>query len=57
MIELTAIYDQDSKRYHRFAIKENEHGITGSIYVPKHNTIPNLKTLTITLEVEKPETD
>ena len=56
MIELTAKYDQDSKRYHRFAIQKNEHGITGSIYVPKHNTIPNLKQLTVNLEVEKPET-
>ena len=33
-IELTAVYDDDSKNYHRFKIREAE-GVAGSIYVSK----------------------
>ena len=52
MPEVTAVYDRDSKRYHRFAIQENEHGITGSLYIPKDQVIPNLKQVVVNLEVE-----
>ena len=31
---ITATYDRDSKRYHRFIVDENQ-GIVGNIYVPK----------------------
>jgi hypothetical protein len=44
--ELTARYDQDSKRFHRFAIS-SEDGITGSIYLPKGSTMPKKIILTL----------
>jgi hypothetical protein len=47
--ELTASYDQDSKRYHRYVIDEGQ-GIVGNIYVPKEKEIP--KELKITLRVK-----
>ena len=37
--QITAIYDSDSKHYHRFLISEGQ-GITGTIYVPKGKEIP-----------------
>ena len=48
--EITASYDQDSKRYHRYVIDEGQ-GIVGNIYVPKGREIP--KELTITLKVKE----
>ena len=33
-VEVTATYDQDSKRYHRYIIDEGQ-GIVGNVYVPK----------------------
>jgi hypothetical protein len=50
--KLTATYDQDSKRYHRYVIDEGQ-GIVGNIYIPKNSEIP--KELTIKLRVK--ETD
>ena len=47
--ELTASYDQDSKRYHRYVIDEGQ-GIVGNIYVPKEKDIP--KEVKITLRVK-----
>lgn len=38
--EITATYDQDSKRYHRFMIDEGQ-GITGMIYIPKNEKVPD----------------
>lgn len=32
--EVTATYDRDSKRYHRYLIDEGQ-GITGTLYIPK----------------------
>ncbi|MGA2465522.1 MAG: hypothetical protein ABSH06_14345 [Thermodesulfobacteriota bacterium] len=37
--ELTAIYDSDSKRFHRFLIDGGQE-ITGTIYIPKGKEIP-----------------
>jgi hypothetical protein len=34
VMELTAIYTKDSKRYHVFQLEEGE-GVTGSLYFPK----------------------
>lgn len=34
-IRLKAIFDDDSKRYHRFLVEPNDYGITGSIYILK----------------------
>jgi len=31
---LTATYDRDSKRYHRYLIDEGQ-GVTGTVYIPK----------------------
>ena len=33
-VEVTATYDQDSKRYHRYLIDEGQ-GVTGTVYIPK----------------------
>jgi len=49
--EVTATYDQDSKRYHRYLIDEGQ-GIVGNLYIPKDTKqIP--KELTIRLRVKK----
>jgi hypothetical protein len=37
--ELIAVYDSDSKRFHRFLI-DGSQGITGSIYVSKKEEVP-----------------
>jgi len=39
MEKITATFDQDSKRYHRFLIDEGQ-GIVGNIYVPKGEDVP-----------------
>jgi hypothetical protein len=33
-VMVTATYDRDSKRYHRYLIDEGQ-GITGTLYIPK----------------------
>ena len=50
--KITATYDQDSKRYHRFLIDGGQ-GITGTIYVPKGKEIPDA--ITISLKVREKE--
>jgi len=40
MEKITASYDQDSKRYHRFIIKGGQ-GVVGNIYIPKGEDIPD----------------
>jgi hypothetical protein len=42
--QITATYDQDSKRYHRFLIDPGQ-GITGTIYIPKDMKIPDSVTI------------
>ena len=37
--KLTATFDGDSKRYHRFIIDEGQ-GIVGMVYVPKGEDVP-----------------
>lgn len=50
--ELTATYNQDSKRYHRYLIDSDEDAeITGSIYIRKDQDIP--KELLIRLRVKE----
>ncbi len=54
MTELTAAYDQDSKRFHRYIIDAGQ-GIVGNIYIPKDTTeIP--KELLIKLRVKEIKT-
>lgn len=52
--QITAIYDQDSKRYHRFLIVEGQ-GITGTIYIPKDVKVPD--SVTIQLKTKELETE
>jgi hypothetical protein len=33
-VVITASYDRDSKRYHRYLIDEGQ-GVTGTVYIPK----------------------
>ena len=33
-VEVTATYDRDSKRYHRFIVDDDQ-AVVGNIYVPK----------------------
>jgi hypothetical protein len=34
-VVITASYDRDSKRYHRYLIDEGQ-GVTGTVYIPKN---------------------
>ncbi|MGA2466166.1 MAG: hypothetical protein ABSH06_17675 [Thermodesulfobacteriota bacterium] len=43
-IELTAIFNHDSKRFHCFSINEAQ-GIAGAIYVPKDSAVPDVVTV------------
>jgi len=45
--QVTATYDRDSKRFHRFIVDEDQ-GIVGNIYCPKGETVP--KEVTIVLK-------
>ena len=48
--EITATFDQDSKRYHRYTIDKGQ-GIVGNVYIPKESAeIP--KQLIINLKVK-----
>jgi hypothetical protein len=49
-IEVTATYDRDSKRYHRYNIDEGK-GIAGSVYIPKEEN-PICKEILIKLRVK-----
>lgn len=46
---ITATYDKDSKRFHRYVIDEGQN-IVGNIYFPKDGVIP--KSLTIALKLK-----
>ena len=48
-ITIRATYQQDSKRYHRFSIDVGQ-GVTGAIYVPKNETVPD--TVTVRLKTK-----
>ena len=50
--QLSAMYDKDSKRFHRYIIDEGQ-GIVGNLYIPKNSEIP--KELTIKLRVKETE--
>jgi hypothetical protein len=54
--ELIAIYDSDSKRYHRFLIDQGQ-GITGTIYISKDMKVPDSVTIQLKTkgETEKRE--
>lgn len=48
---IRAVFDQDSKRFHRYSIADNDEGIRGSFYFRKDKPIP--KELVVTLSVNK----
>lgn len=48
-MELTAHYDNDSKRYHRFILDLGQE-IVGNIYIPKGTEIPEK----VTIELKNP---
>jgi hypothetical protein len=50
--ELTATFDQDSKRFHRFTVDAGQE-ITGSIYVPKGSTVPDLINIRLMTKADK----
>lgn len=50
--ELTATYDKDSKRFHRFIIDRNQ-GIVGNIYIPKNEQVPEKVTITLKTKDEE----
>jgi hypothetical protein len=54
--ELTAVYDQDSKRFHRFLIDKGQ-GITGTIYIPKDEAVPDNLTIQLRTKGERPKRD
>lgn len=39
-LEITATFDDDTKRMHRFIIDDGQ-GIVGTIYIPKGEAIPD----------------
>lgn len=51
-IQVSATYDQDSKRYHRFVIDEGQ-AVIGSIYIPKNKEIPERVTILLKTKTEK----
>ena len=43
-LTVEAFYDKDSRRYHRFVI-DGDQGITGAVYIPKGEEIPDEVTI------------
>jgi len=41
-IRVDAIFDDDSKRFHRFTIDKKSEEIQGSLYIPKGSTVPDV---------------
>ena len=56
MKEITATYNGDSKRYHRFLIDAGQK-ITGAIYIPKDEPVPNNLTVQLRTKGQKPKRD
>jgi len=42
--KLTATFDKDSRRFHRFVIDEGQ-GVVGMIYVPRGEDVPDRVTI------------
>lgn len=43
-MEITATYDQDSKRYHRYLIDPGQ-PVIGNLYIKKGDSIPDVVTI------------
>jgi len=52
MEKVTATFDQDTRRFHRFIIDEGQ-GITGVIYIPKGEEVPDQVTIELKTAREK----
>ena len=50
-IQITATFDDDTKRMHRFTIDAGQ-GITGAIYVPKDSSVPDVVTVRLRTKAE-----
>jgi len=50
--EITATYDSDSKRYHRFLIDAGQ-VVTGAIYVSKKEPVPDKLTIRLRTKGEE----
>ena len=48
---IVAVFDDDSKRFHRFIISEGQ-GFAGSIYIPKGAEIPDSITVKLQTKAE-----
>jgi len=51
-IQITATYDGDSKRFHRFAIDEGQE-ISGAIYVRKDKQVPESVIISLNTRAER----
>ena len=56
MKDITATFDGDSKRYHRFLIDPGQK-ITGTIYIPKDESVPDNLTIQLRTKGERPKRD
>ena len=52
-IKIQAVFDDDSKRFHRFLIESNQWGVMGSIYVPKAKEVPSGINIRLLTKAEK----
>ncbi len=50
-IQITATFDDDTKRMHRFLIDEGQ-DIAGAIYLPKGSAVPDVVTLRLRTKAE-----
>lgn len=56
MKDLTATFNGDSKRYHRFLIDPGQR-IAGAIYIPKSEPVPENVTIQLKMKGEKTKRD
>jgi len=51
---ITATYERDTRRYHRFLIDEGQ-GITGTLYIPKTEQVPGMLEIELQIKGAEPE--
>jgi len=52
--KIIACYERDTRRYHRFLIDDGQ-GITGSLYIPKANEVPEIVEIVLQIKGAEPE--
>lgn len=55
-IQITATFDKDSRRYHRFLVDEGQE-VKGAIYIAKDATIPEKVTISLKTAADKDQND